>query len=393
MAATMPLALEIHHVNVGHGDATVIALRDDTKFPVHQYKLLIDASTENGLGKLVYYFVENFNGSEFNLAIASHYHDDHLRGLAEGLGAGIHSKCIMDVGGYDLTSIQSTENPSDAGVAAPNVNPAPYPANPPDIPDPNETRLFLNYLKGVKFSSHQGLERIRLNPPSAKGEYPLGQGITLFQLGGIPVNLACIAGNGFAAGGASRDTGRSTNPNNYCLAFLLTYGAFSYFTGGDLGGGGSGYADHEKSLASWITSQTNHVCAFKSNHHGSDHSNSNAFLTSMRPAVCVTSVGTHKGHKLPGGNFLDRLNATTTIGKLQGFFFTNLADFEGGANRLTKATGLFSNRANTIFKSGPASYMIEVLPHDKAATNSVFSVYTGANPRERGAPIATFNCH
>jgi hypothetical protein len=104
-------------------------------------------------------------------------------------------------------------------------------------------------------------------------------------------------------------------------------------------------------------------------------------------------VGTHAGHKLPGGDFLDRLNATKTIGAQQGFFFTNLADYGKKADRLTKAKNLFGSRANTIFNSGPASYMIEVLSDATITANSTFSVYTGEKPRERDTPVATFDCH
>lgn len=382
MAAQMgPIrALEIHHVNVEHGDATIIAVRDETTRPIYQYKLLIDASTTKGQNMLAEYFASNFEDTEFDHVIASHYHDDHIRGFADGLGVTFHSRSITDVGGYDLTAVQSILSPSDAGVAVPSVNPATYPANPPNIP---VSEVFNDYQKAIKFSARdaepQKLQRLPLPLPS-----PVGHPITLFNLG-VNITLTCIAGNGYVFGGAQRDVGggQDPNPNNYGLAFILQYGAFRYYTGGDLGGSGAPYVNHEASLAGVI----GHVCAFKSNHHGSDNSNNAAFLAAMTPAVCVTSVGRAARYRLPGGNFLNRLNATNTVHGQQGFFFTNLADYGPDNARRTQAQGLFGQRANTCFRPGSATYVIRVPFHANIVAQSIFQVY------EDGAPIATFNCH
>jgi hypothetical protein len=390
----MTQTLEIHHIYVGHGDATAIAIRDDLTGD-YPFKMLIDASTSSGLNHLLQYFYRNFRGSEFNLAVASHYHDDHLNGLAVGIGSGIDVQYIHDIGGYDLTNIDpGTGDTIQNGAAVPNANPPQGTPDPPYTPD--GSALFKRYKGALKFSAlpnhTPSLQRLPVNYPAN-----FGQGIRLGVINGVPVDLKCHAANGYVQGTVARNTGgNANNPNNYCLGFILEYGEFRYFTGGDLGGSGGSYFDHESLLAQYLAANypnNGHVCAFKSNHHGSDHSNNTNFLTAMRPAVCVTSVGQNSHHKLPGGDFITRLNATTTLGAQQGFFFTDLVDYGGGADRLTQANGLFSARANTVYDAGGGqTFVIRVEEHANRTTQSVFSVWRGHAPNTR-AKVADFNCH
>ena len=390
----MTYTLEIHQVYVGHGDATVIAIQNDTDRS-YVFKTLIDASTSSGLNKLLEYFHDNFKNADFDVAVASHYHDDHLNGLACGLGTGMFTRTIVDVGGYDLTDIDPTTGDTmQNGVAVPNANPPQGTPNPPYAP--NDSALFKRYKWVLKYNALPDrtppIQRAGLNCPA-----DFGNAVTLATISGVPVTLKCHAGNGYVQGTVARNTGgNADNPNNYCLAFILEYGAFRYFTGGDLGGSGGSYYDHESLLAQYLAANypdNGHVCAFKSNHHGSDHSNNATFLTTMRPAVCVTSVGQHSGHKLPGGDFLNRLNATTTPNTNQGFFFTDLGDFGGGADRLTQANGLFSARANTTYDAGGGSaFVIRVAEHNNRKTQSSFTVWKGNRPNTR-AQVASFDCH
>ena len=384
----MTYTFEIHQVYVGHGDATVIAVQNDADRS-YVFKMLIDASTSSGLNKLLEYFYDNFKNTEFNVAIASHYHDDHLNGLACGLGTVMSAQSIIDVGGYDLTNVEP-----GSGQAVPNAQPPQGVANPPYVPA--DSGLFKRYMEALKYSALPDrptpIQRAAHNFPA-----DFGNAVTLGVISGVPLTLKCHAANGYVQGTAARNTGgNADNPNNYCLAFILEYGAFRYFTGGDLGGSGGSYYDHESLLAQYLAANypnNGHVCAFKSNHHGSDHSNNANFLNAMRPSVCVTSVGQHSGHKLPGGDFLTRLNATTTPNNNQGFFFTDLADFGGGADRLTQANGLFGARANTVYDAGGGSaVVIRVAEHANRTTQSSFTVWKGNKPNAR-TQVASFDCH
>lgn len=372
-------SLEIHHVYVGHGDATVIAIWDEDNGSRRcVYKALIDASTSNGFTKLTWYFANTFRDCYFDLVIASHYHDDHIRGLAEGLGTSMHAKLLLDIGGYDLTGIESnkgTDKPSNKGTAVPHANPPAVGKDAPYVP--KTSGLWKQYLKNVKDSAQrEGDERLSRHPYNFPDDF--NTPITLATIKGVPVTLTCYAANGFVFDPfktAERHTGGTKNPNNYGLAFILQYGAFRYYTGGDLGGSKGAYYDHESLLSATLKqvfpasgkAPAGHVCAFKSNHHGSNHSNNDTFLQGMTPTVCITSVGQHRGHGLPGTQFLDRLAKTKSPSGLQGFFFTDLLP-----GRRAKAKALFGTRFED---GGGAAYFIRVSPAQANATPSEFSVY------------------
>jgi hypothetical protein len=169
---------------------------------------------------------------------------------------------------------------------------------------------------------------------------------------------------------------------NPTLGFVLECGEFRYFFGGDMGGdASSSYIDQETTLSEGFaflyknsvsyfkpgTAYNGHVCGFKANHHGSDKSNNDVFLTNMHPSICVTSAGDHSGWHLPSVGFIDRLSTTTPITlptdipsnqpsnvSAQAFLFTNLYNFGPPAsyNSLDEANSLFTARARTTYSYG-----------------------------------------
>lgn len=422
-APTARPSLEIHHVFVGHGDATVILIRDKDKKVVH--KTLIDASTSSGLNRLIRYFVKFMGGSDFDLLIPSHYHDDHLNGLG-ALGTGLEAKEVLDAGGYDLAADEWSEpatpdlpaNPplTDAEKSAMRANHIQLPL-PPDAPYiPVDKAMFRLYVRGLRHAARADA----IPPIRRRGVVSLdtlGVRIVLATIDGVPITLTPVAGNGYTIGpDRTRHTGGDpNNANNYSLAFILEYGAFRYFTGGDLGGEDVGaYYNHETPLAKELerldAAHHGHVCAMKANHHGSNHSNNADLFRVLRPTVCITSVGTNKVYRLPGGEFLQRLNASSSPRGPQGFFFTQLDNFEDAARR-EEADKLFLKRPDTTYDGGTsaeaASYVIRVWGGKEVETKSVFSVYkidavvkmsdvNGESGMESfGEPkrLASFHCH
>ena len=95
----MSLRLEIHHIGLSGGDSTMILVRDQTTSEI-VCKVLIDAggeSDDNGISFLNGYLSDFEPQMPFDYLIASHYHADHINGVAR---SGIPFKRFIDLGGY-----------------------------------------------------------------------------------------------------------------------------------------------------------------------------------------------------------------------------------------------------------------------------------------------------
>lgn len=244
-----------------------------------------------------------------------------------------------------------------------------------------------------------------------------------------PIQLRCVGAWGFTlgAGGTVVDNwNKGASKNDPTLAFVLECGAFRYFLGGDMGGEASGsYIDQETTLIQGFQSiytgsktyfpkggdpiTNGHICGFKANHHGSKHSNNATFLGGMKPAVCVTSVGSFSSWHLPSIRFLNRLNATTSLtdsivppfATKQGFYFTNLLNFPTkGVMPKKTADGLFDARANTAFDYSRKKssrflngFVVRVPINDGLKNKSLFAVYPVLKDYTYPIADALLHCH
>lgn len=124
------------------------------------------------------------------------------------------------------------------------------------------------------------------------------------------VRLECVAVN------QATDFNPTTTPsvgddNPNSIATIFTFGAFDYFTAGDL------TFTAERSLATGIRN----VDVYHANHHGSRTTSSDlAFVTKLDPEVTVASNGTRHGH--PSASVAKRL--VENVGSV--FFQTNAND-------------------------------------------------------------------
>lgn len=380
--------LEIHHINVNNGDATVIALKNQSGGYV--FKMLIDGGEANAGDSLLPYINNVFRNTHFDYVVLTHYHRDHYRGLLALGNGSITADSLIDPGGYRIKNV--------------------YPACPDSVVRRIQSSDSLagwgsgsvsNYVNAVRLAAqNHGLRRCRTMEVSPGNEKNMiGKSIRLGRLGGIDVRLRCVTYWGWVlydtTAGIAKDiweAGSGNNINNTCMSFVLEFGKFRYFLGGDIGGDddarildietplSAGFRKFYRGAKSFNSGDTTtydgHICGFKASHHGSSHSNKNVILNTIRPAVCVTSAGDKRQWHLPSVNFILRLNQSSPVTRnynpsspfgyfQQGFFFTNLHDFYyryRWYRSLSVADSVFTGRNRTKYDHGGCSYIIVVNP-------------------------------
>ncbi|MDC0711779.1 FHA domain-containing protein [Stigmatella sp. ncwal1] len=263
--------LEIHHIDVGQGDATLIQIRDERG--ALTYSMLIDTGrtgfeTASYLDKLIH-------GGAFrriDACVISHYDSDHIGGAS----VVFKSKYLQDgVLFYDLGA------PLDAGDS--------------------------EYTDYAHLDIVKGRRRV----------LPLDTPLVESQ----GVKLRCLAYNGFMKSERSKAHFWSMSENadvpwsssashipthdkNDCsAALLLEFGTFRYFTAGDL----CGY--YEELVCNYMNFfvPDRHICAWKLGHHGAGEATSPKLLGTFRPRLGVISCGSDNGYGHPAQDTLNRL--------------------------------------------------------------------------------------
>lgn len=244
--------LRIFILDVGQGDSTLIVT------PSLQ-TILIDAG-KPGMGlDAVLPFLEESALDRLDAVFVSHYDADHVGGVSEVLK------------GRDQ-ELGTDDDWSPAFVA--------------DRGGATDDPIFLDYRETI------GNARRTVRP----GEiFELGDGLS----------AECVIVNGETAFGNPVEL-KDADENAKSMGLLFRYGDFTYFTAGDLPGGGRGTPD----LEAIIAPQIGFVDLLHLSHHGSETSSSLAFLQTLAPKAALMSVGNHNGYGHPHPSVLARLNAT-----------------------------------------------------------------------------------
>ncbi|UOQ99310.1 hypothetical protein MUN81_07365 [Hymenobacter sp. 5317J-9] len=422
----------IHQININNGDCTLIEVINENNAVVG--RVLLDGGNSDA-SRFVVPYLQTAN--VMNTVALSHFHKDHYEGL-EGMRNGeLRTTGYVDAGGYSLTNVAPQPGFAPIGLNPATVNNI----TPPKAPS-------LSYLQALK-------EGVMANAPgpfiTSRGTpnlYPSQLGVTYtiatlrYNNVDFPVQLTCVAANAFNVtntGVAPAPAGRlpfgSLNANNFSLAFVLTFGKFRYYTGGDIGGYSGApcgsYIDQETGLAqafqnmfptsqSWSggPNKAGHICAIKASHHGSKCSNNSTFLNTTSPSAIVTSAGSNRAWKLPSVPCLQRFAADAIpLGTDQGFFFTNLYDYGGANNSRAVAEALFGlgapARQNTaganvsmdleygdMENGDPSSYMIVVPLRFRyqgqvrtVQDASYFKVVQKESYADTGHQVGAYMCH
>jgi beta-lactamase superfamily II metal-dependent hydrolase len=264
-----PRALEIHHLDLGQADATLIV------GPTGR-SLLIDAGEtrwdgDDGARTTGAYLRGVLGCARLDQVLITHFHLDHvgypgkggLWHLVERQGFGVDRLLHRDVRGHR----------GDSGGTA---------------------DRWLAYLEG---------EGRRLHPEVVR------EGMALDLGPGVGVRIVGADGHGGLLPGDFHLDRAPPNENDYSVALLLRFGRLDYFIGGDLSGEWSispyGYAYHD--IESLVARGLPDIDVYRADHHGSEHSSNPTLLAQLQPEVSIVSAGDGNPYGHPASATIDGL--------------------------------------------------------------------------------------
>jgi len=230
--------MQVHFIDVGQADATLIIQNEKT--------MLFDVATRSR-GDDVAQYIKNLGINYVDVLVLSHPHDDHMGGAADFL-----------------------EN-MDVGIIYA-----------PDFFEENLTsgwyKNMLEQIDIIDAKRNEGVAESKQTsilqfPKNEKGEF------VKFNLGDAYVEFLAPFENKYS------------DLNDYSICCKVTYGTVDImFTG-----------DATKSVEEDLLNQNTNldVEIFQAGHHGSDTSNSKAFIEAMSPEAIVISCGMKNKHNHP----------------------------------------------------------------------------------------------
>jgi hypothetical protein len=391
----MTWTLKIVHLDVaGNGDATlIIAKNEDTSGNVVSRSVLIDG------GKMGYYLPavmkKELGKLPLDVMICTHYDDDHLGGLAYLLKTANKSKKAEEVEETEeratkkakTETAKKKENDGDVSSWLKNTVVIDQ-----GVIDSRGLQLLSDYrmavagrMRPTAFVNRMGedlqvlkrkqidlllltsLSRIErqnrvdainwLDANFLVGEEIMwssdlvGQSNRPNSPKGAP-NLTCVAANGYVIQkehsaqenaqsqylpGSMFKSGSNSAPNDSSLAFLLTFGNFRYYVGGDLTSvqeSGEKWDDKEGGVGGYVPYQNEdgelapplslmhylgNVDAMKTSHHGARESSSPTFINSLKPRVAFISCSSNNKYGHPHQEVVNTLEG---CGELKHYFLT-----------------------------------------------------------------------
>jgi len=339
--------VKIIHYGVGHGDCTLIIVRerdasDATK--INTVSVLIDVGERSRQSvrqwNEIWQRIQDEGGDRLDYFVVSHFHQDHMGAAARILQ---RIRRIDRRSGNPIHPWRRNMQIIDRSI---------FPPGPPtDLysrwalprpPRPGRTSAYTRYRAEV-----DGNWATQLRELYTGDDLFAGHNLTYSQ-------MICIVSNG-AIGTtrvaqpevATANPPRALNENDLSFGFILRVGSFRYYTGGDLSGEGrqyvpfqparpaqpprpgipavpaqpaqsarSGQSAMEAPLVNYLGGRFGpnfHACAFKFNHHGSEHSTTEEFLRFFNPRIGVFTAN----HRRFGSG---RLPAYELIGRLDNVF-------------------------------------------------------------------------
>lgn len=278
LPAADPGALDIHHINTGEGNAALLIFPDQTTLLIDcggngdtarepRFKAPRRPDNSRLPGEWVARYIQRVHprGAEapIDYALVSHFHSDHMAGFPE-LFRHVRVATFVDRGWPDYGAPLSFGGALGGlykGAVAEQVK-----------------------THGMKVERFRGGAADQIVLRREPQRYPT------FQVRNLAVNGEAWTGEGLAMRRRIA-TDEKPNENALCAAVRVRYGAFDYYSGGDLVGASDDPAvpaarDMESAIA-WITGPVDVAVL---NHHGNPDSSSAFFLSVLQPRVCIAQV-------------------------------------------------------------------------------------------------------
>ncbi len=270
-----PGFLEIHHLDLGQADATLIVSPSGRS-------MLVDAGEESpissaGAQRVGAYLEATLGCRRIDFLLLTHFHLDHV-GFPE-VGGVWH---LVEAQGFRVGRTIHRDLRAFPGEWGP------------------VQQRWLEYLDG------RGSARLQASTVARGMPIDLGPELA--------VRVVAADGQGLIRPRPLVGAAPS-NENDFSVALVLRFGALDYFLGGDLSGelapagADASYHDIETAVAGGLPD----LDVYRVDHHGSDHSSNPTFLAQTAPEVAIVSVGNSNRYGHPRPATLDRLAARGAV--------------------------------------------------------------------------------
>ena len=323
--------LEIHHINVGQGDSTLIVGPNGTT-------ILIDAGNSGYFsldgGKIVFEYLESISVNHLDFTIVTHADGDHVGGFAFSTYAtSRHSLLMAEREGSDIKSWAGLSGIDDDGNGLIDFNGDDGCTDAVKTPDPAEIGFngsdpyfpLIAYDNGEDntlsyCSLTKTFRRYVQTVEAAAVRSPLGTYAQLMEAYNNPIDLGdgatatVVCSSGWVAGNPNRVSGTdgtgSLSKNARSVGIYVQYKGFDYLVAGDLTGNESPYM--EQALRDLLVSisdspDSDPVDVLRINHHGSDSSSEQSYLNDLKPENAIMSLGDGNQYGHPRQEVIDRL--------------------------------------------------------------------------------------
>ena len=347
--------LDIHHISTGRGESTFVICPDGTTMLIDAGDMSDGRPDETVLprlpnasrtpGEWIATYVERFSrplnhkAPRLDYVTLTHFHSDHI---------GCRQNEVREKNGYALSGITEVAEHVAIGTLVDRAYPD-YAFPTREAVAASNPKFFKDYLA---FVEHQRTKRGTVMEAFDVGSRKQ------FALKRAPDRFPSFAVRNIAANGKVGEKTVFTHEqrpdeNMCCSVMTLSYGAFTYYTGGDCSG-----SPARRDVETPIGEAVGRVDAMSLNHHGCDDGTNAAILAALRPQIMVIPVW-DMWH--PQTNAFTRMTDKTIYPDDRMIFATGL--HEKAKARLGEAAALIRPQGHVVIRvsEGGARFRVFVL--------------------------------